>query len=752
VSMSVLRLIVEAVLVGASSWMACRWLAPRASGPIECLLGWGVMFVAFIVGTGVLLGATRGLGAGGFAASQLLILVSLLLFRRRHVAADSFAARTLGLAFLAETRKSRGVFILVVGMGIFLVITFVMAAFAGPVVYDALTYRLSRIGHWLQEGRMMNFPTNDPRQNYMPTVADLVMTWLVGVFPEGFPAVAIAQWGGGVLLVLATAGLARIAGLDRAAAIGATWLAVGLANVSPQFTTAHTDLITAGLLAAAFYLWQKAAMRGSGSWVAGIAGGLAFGAKGTVLYLGPSLLLWAVWTGWQLRLPAVVWRRTLFATLLASVLFALPGFMRNWQTYGSIFGPPEFIAMHHQGSGGQLMHKVGLNLGTSLVQVLDPNSQPMGLRTMTLHLAEILTKLLPVNDPFSYENLNRRLTLETITGRKDPDADATSFGLPMFGFFVFGALLSARSNRTGAGLVRQWSLGVVLFFVFFHAMQQWHPYGFRYFVLVVPWMAVIAVWGFAGLPKYLGQAVWTLALISAATTAWHILANTPQAGWRAMTQPEGSRNYYVYDAWRKWTSTLGDGSERLQLVLPFNRPLAAFYRLQPARTVQPHANNAVNGLTAEQTLYKLGGGWLIVPALQFMGNEGHVQARLWLYNGDPADPFSLAAYHQLSAGRGEEPMVYRHKIIPSPDRARHELLLRVGDSGKLTVRCESAIGEGWRYVITSPMEVLRGEWPGGLNEIPLSLPAQKVSEVLVFFQPLNADRPHARTPSIAVRP
>jgi hypothetical protein len=468
------------------------------------------------------------------------------------------------------------------------------------------------------------------------------------------------------------------------------------------------------------------------------------------LYLGPTLLLWAIWTGWQLRVPMAAWGRTLLATFAAVMIFAVPGFVQNWRTYGGLLGPPEFVAMHHQGAGGQLLHKTGLNLGTSLVQVLEPNSQPPGLRTAARSLGGELAGQLPVEDSFSYENLNRRETLRTIIARTEPDADATSFGVIALILFFLGTILALGSSRAGAPDIRRWSAGVFVFFVFFHAMQQWHPYGYRYFVLVAPWMAVIAAWALAGLPRLLGRVVWSLALVASAATAWQVLTHTHQAGWRAVDQPERSRNYYVYHGWREWAGELAQPAEPLRVALPFNRPLAAFYRLQPARMIRPLTEATLAGLTAEQALGKLGEGWLIVPALQFMGNEGRVSARLWLYDGDPASPFSLAAYHVLPAAAAEEPFMYRHKIVSAANQTRHELLVRTGAGGRVTLRCTSTPGEGWRYSVTSPTEVKRGEWPGGEHEISLALPADKVAEVVVIFEPLAKTASDRTPPDLTV--
>ena len=70
--------------------------------------------------------------------------------------------------------------------------------------------------------------------------------------------------------------------------------------------------------------------------------------------------------------------------------------------------------------------------------------------------------------------------LTAVLKRREPDADFTSFGMLTPGLFIFGTVVALRRWREPtARLVLGWSAGVLVFLVFFHAMQQWHPYGFR---------------------------------------------------------------------------------------------------------------------------------------------------------------------------------------------------------------------------------------------------------------------------------
>jgi 4-amino-4-deoxy-L-arabinose transferase-like glycosyltransferase len=739
----------EGLLVGVAGWLGWRAMAPRAAGVMEHWLGWGVVGMTAVVAAGVVLGATGRLGAPGFLSLHVLLVLCLGFYRRKFARQDGESFRQLLVETVRIVRSEPVTLAGTLGLGLFILVTGIMAAMAEPVVYDALTYRLSRIGHWLQEGRVTFLTTNDPRQNYMPVVPDLTMAWLIAGGEVGWRPVALAQWWGGVLLLLATIGFARAHGLGRNASLGAAILCAGLANVAPQFTTPHTDLLTAGLVAAALALWLASASRREGSWTAGLGAGLALGAKGTIFYFLPVLVLWVVWRGWRLSLPIRAWMPSAVALVVATLWFATPGWVQNYRHYGSGLGPPEFVSMHHQGGGNHLLKKTGLNLATTALQNLEPHSQPPGLGNLTAAWGNVLARWLPVDDGFTYDGLDRQNTLGTLFARTSPDADVLAFGVIVPVLFLAGMAVS-RTGRRPYGVEIWWlGMGVLGFLVFFHAMQQWHPYAYRYFLLVVPWLTVVAAWGIAGLPGRLPRAIWVLALGSAVLVGGHTLARTHQAGWLAVTQPDGSRGHFVAASWARWARTLDQPDEPLRLALPFNQPLAGFYRNGSGRPVRPVELGALTGLTAEEVVDRLGPGWLIVQAATFLGNEGSVHSRVLLHEGDPENAFSLAAYRGLENSEVEPVIVYRHRVEQKSTGQHHDLLVRAGPSGEVTV--EVTAKESGRIQIVSPLGLQTVHWEDQGGEFKLRLPAGQVAEVNLAVSPREGRNGFAETVRINVR-
>ena len=639
------RFCCDALLTVAAAWLLARAALTASASWLEQLLAWGLALLLIVAASGEMLSGAGALGAPGFFAAHAAGLVALAAWRRKSLAADAPALRSLEREAAAQFRAG-GVAAWLGGTLLAVLAAFVVLAVLGkPVVYDALTYRLSRIGLWLQDGRIAQFTTDDARLNYMPVAPDLVMAWLLGAHGAGYAWVSLAQTAGGALLLGATAGLARLTGLGRAASLGAAALLLGMANVVPQFTSAYTDLFTAGVFAAAFYLWLAALRRGESSWLGGAGVALAFGSKGTLFYLAPGALLWVAWCGWPARARWPAWRGTLLAGGLAGLVLVGPGLTRNEQTYGALFGPSEAVRVQH--GDGPSWRKLQLNLATTLGQLFEPNAQPPGLRDFSLRAGEALARRLPSADRFSFDELDRRANLQKVLRLPAPDADTASCGVLIVAAFVFGSGLALRHRRApGADLVLVWSGGVGLFALCLYALLQWHPYSFRFWAVVAPWMAVVAAWGVESLPRPARLTGWTIMAFGTAVIFWSGNTRTYQAGWPAAAHPERGLGFTVTAQIRQWVRTLDSTREPLRVALPVNQPLAAFVRLGDARRVELRSLAQLPG-TAEAAVSG-GDGWLVVPAGHFAGREGRVEKRTWFFFGDEKSPFSLAAYRRAS--------------------------------------------------------------------------------------------------------
>lgn len=724
--------LLDAIGVAAAAWLLACAAGHARRGPLEAGTAWLLAGLAWVAASGIVLGQIGQLHAGGFLGLHAVGLGALLWLRRRSLAADRTLARECGRALRDSIAAPGAERALLLGLGAALGLLVILAAWAEPVVYDGLTYRLPRIGAWLQSGRIALLGGADPRLDYMPVVPEVVMAWILGATPDGFHFLALAQAWGGILTVAATLGLARESGLSRTGSLLAGLSLLGLANVVGQFTSTHTDLFTAGVLSAAFWLGWRGLRHGEGSWLGGAGAGLALGAKGTVFYFAPGLLLWVAWLAWRHRAGGRAWRRIASAALLGGAVFAGPGFLRNWQAYGSLFGPADSVRLHQRRpeSGADLAEKLGRNLRATLAQLCEPHSQPLGLQAAGRAAGQALAAGLPERDADAFEARGRRGTLEDLLARREPDADVSTCGLPAFVLLLAaGAVALVRIRTSDAQLVLLWLAGLAAFVLFLSAIQQWHGYSFRFYVLGAPWLAVAGAWALERLAPPWRAAGWTLVLAAGATVAGPVLATTHQIGWRAIVQPAQSRGYFLYQQWRDWAHELAGEARGLTVALPPNLPLAAFFRPPHPNPVRLAVEPAADRATAEQAV-PADHSWLIVTAGRFLGREGNVAVKTCLFRGDEASAYSLAAYRRLRPGEAPAPVLYRQRESASAGEVRHELLIKSGPADRVRLVVANPESVARAFSVTTPQGRTRGSVEAGQTLIvEIAVPADAVSEV-----------------------
>lgn len=727
-AVAVIVLVAEALFAAASGWLVVCALAAAEGDLWESTLSWLWSFGAVVVACALAAGSLGILGPAALAVGFVALFLVLLFLRRGRLQSDLRLLLGLLGRLRAAALEERGC---VLGLCAVLVFLAGVAAAAQPGIFDALSYRLPRIAQWLQDGRVGYLPANDPRINYMPVVPDLFMAWLMSGFSQGFQPSILAQSYGGLLLCVGTFGLSRLQGLSRRASLLSVMLLFGMASVVLQFTAADTDLFAAGQLVAAFALWWRAARRGEGSILAGLAGGLALSSKGTLFYLGPGALLWVAWVGWSERLRPRSWAKTMVAIILSFAVFGLPVFVRNERIFGGPFGPAGFVRMHHGSApAGQQLRKLGLNVRSSLAQLFEPHSQPPGFESLSRECGLAIARDLPSEDPFSYDGLNRHATLVDILERPEPDADKESLGVLCLCGLAAAVLSAAGRRRPGSGHILAWSAGIVVYWLFFLGLQLWHPYGFRYYTLVAPWICVCTAWWIEGLPEGLARMAWRVVLLLCAGIAWKATFETPQSGWMAATQPLRAGSYAVYDGWRQWAQSLDLGQTPLRPCLPYNSPAAAFYRLPGGRRVEPQLLPA-SGESAQAVLAGRA-GWLIAPASLFEGNEGQVVANSFLPTGDAAGPFSLAAYRLMRPGERPPAILYRNRRTVSAHGCAFQLIVRSWEGRDARIRILNSESFPCRISLADAGQRLEQDLgPGQSATFTLQVAAGALSEVRV---------------------
>jgi len=293
-----------------------------------------------------------------------------------------------------------------------------------------------------------------------------------------------------------------------------------------------------------------------------------------------------------------------------------------------------------------------------------------------------------------------------------------------------------------------WITGIVMFLLFYNIMEQWHPFAFRYYNLVAPWIAIVAAWGIEQLGRRSRLVVWIVTAASALDIGWHVTTHTHQGGWAAVVQPEHSYEYFDAMQWREWSRHLDHVEEPLLLSLPEYRPIAAFYRQWPQREVGFKADPG-NGLATAEEFVHGEKGWVIVPATRFLGQEGHVASSVCLFEGNEKSIFSLAAYRTLEAGEKPKPIIYRQQHTETEKSVSYDLLVKTGGDHAILLALANPGKTACRYTWTSPLALNNGILAAGDRiVIETPMPADAVGEVQILFNLIGGQKMGPDLPTV----
>lgn len=321
---------------------------------------WREAFVQALLGMAVLswlstlaLSVLHQLSFGPLLVCWLAVAVAgLLLIRQRR------AELSLSAAFWPSLPWSvRWQLVVVAIMGVLPLLYLTLKA--APNNYDGMTYHMSRVMHWMQNGHVFHYPTAIARQLYHNPLAEYLILQPQLLGEHDYFANAI-QFGAmlGSLAVISL--LARQFGLDAKGQMLAVLLAFSVPMGILQSTSVQNDYVAGFFLLSSLLYGLRLcnpprnpeSLSGSGeariippaadpekhSGLLGLS--LALGAltKYTVLiYALPFCLWWGlVW----LRRKGV-WttlRRALFIAVLLGIFLA-PFWYMNRQTFGNILGP-----------------------------------------------------------------------------------------------------------------------------------------------------------------------------------------------------------------------------------------------------------------------------------------------------------------------------------------------------------------------------------------------------------------------------
>jgi len=166
------------------------------------------------------------------------------------------------------------------------------ALMSAPNTADAMTYHLSRVEHWIQDGTLQYYPSYILRQLYSPPWPEYVIMHLRILSGGDYFSNAV-QWFAGVGSWIGVAALARCLGADRRGQLLSAVLAATLPMGLVQLTSTQTDDVLTFWMVGFVYLLFMSYQQGKGLQIFGatICLGTALLVKGNAYLFAPAWII-----------------------------------------------------------------------------------------------------------------------------------------------------------------------------------------------------------------------------------------------------------------------------------------------------------------------------------------------------------------------------------------------------------------------------------------------------------------------------
>lgn len=403
-----------------------------------------------------------------FAAVFLFVFISI---KQKKISFNSYPFSPLHAA-------DNFFLLIIVILAIFLCL---IAFMTPPNTWDAMTYHLARVAHWIQNKTVAFYPTHIERQLYINPFAEYWIAQFLILFKGADQWANMVQWLSMAGSLIGISLIARELGLPRSGQILSVFLVITLPNAIVQSVSTQTDFVaTVWIVTAVYFILKNInSPQATNVWAISMAAMLAFYTKGSSLFILVPFWSW-MFLG-QLR-SKHWWHGVLIAaTLSVTMLFLL---LRNYLSLGNTVFPQEHG------------HLLALNNLSGIISNLTLH-YGMHLRTGFIGTDNVLGECI--------ENMHRLLGMTIQTSPANILALPFNYmefpfqedEVPNFLFFMTllvaggGGLISKRFEFVT--IKGQYYLLAFFCFFIFNAFVKWSPFDGRYhlpfFVLFAPFLA-----------------------------------------------------------------------------------------------------------------------------------------------------------------------------------------------------------------------------------------------------------------------
>ncbi|MEE8574364.1 MAG: glycosyltransferase family 39 protein, partial [Thermodesulfobacteriota bacterium] len=487
--MQVLLFIISILLLSVAVTYQVRLLGLMRLA--DRVLSWFILASANIVFTTVVLSELNFVSSSGYLLAEFIVAIVSVLFVVKFVKSKSpplLISIKLSDLKLSGPERTEGTVL----WGFFiatLLVTLTSLAIAVLVPqnsYDGMTYHLSRIGYWLQNGTLRHYYTQEWRQVYMAPNAEILVLWTVAFLKSDIIANTI-QWTAYCVTGLVIYRIARTMESCRRSALFAALVYLTLKLTVLEASTTQTDLVVTAFTLLFFYFYQLGLKESRVGYLvlSAISLGLAIGTKITIFYAGPafiftSLVLMRIYKA-RFSLYAK-WLALCFAGIL---FFGSYNYILNYVHYENFFVPPAIknVVMSNTGSKNAV-----LNIIRTGYDAAEFTGLPHGLETRLIDLKEFIGREYLSRAPIEIDKV-AKFSLKTSTVIDE------SFGWYGFlGFFlmvpvILWAFFRPIYRRRIDPYFIYASIPVLFFLFMSYLLPEYRPYKGRYFLLPMAFAA-----------------------------------------------------------------------------------------------------------------------------------------------------------------------------------------------------------------------------------------------------------------------
>lgn len=312
---------------------------------LEQIILFFVISSANIVLAALVLSLFKGINPYGYLIIHIVFLFLTFLVIRLTGKRFTPPLPQIDLSRLKELKKHPAILILGTAVLIFLATSIFLVLLVPPNNWDSMTYHLSRIGFWLQNGSLDFFQTYNPRQNYMPPNAEILMMWQIAFIKSDVFA-GFVQWISYLGTLLIIYGIAMELGSSSIQSIFASLVWASIPEVMLEATSTQNDLVVTFFLMASVFFILRGCKNSDWKWfvISGISLGLAVGTKLTAIFAMPGIFIGALFLFYKAKnlwKGLSVW---IASILIGTIIFGSHSYIQSYSHYGSPFGTKEVLS------------------------------------------------------------------------------------------------------------------------------------------------------------------------------------------------------------------------------------------------------------------------------------------------------------------------------------------------------------------------------------------------------------------------